>query len=452
MLNRALIGRTLIIVLLFVAGCGGAVAESGAAAPGVSPEPSPTYEENRCDVVSTHLSIDLSSRRALARITIDAIDGARCFLEAQGLQIRETSTIGELPQRAETSIEGGRLHVEAAPTPDPVGISVDYVFDARQPPRGAVYSGSTLTWPYRCGTLFPCSSDPADGSTFEITIRGIAEDQMVVYPPRITAEAPSYMVAWAVGNYRRRDLGRTQSGTMVSLWSEPEDEERALRGAARLRDVFDWYETTLGPYPFGGLVGSVVVDWGPTGGLGGMEHHPFWHISRESIDSEEIHAHEAVHGWFGNGVRIRCWEDFVLSEGTASYLTARALTAVAGEDEGERIWESYRGRLDRASARTSFPTAWPQTCGEVDILGGLFSDVPYMKGAFFFKALELRVGREALDGTLAAFYEQHQGHAARFQDLLDMVDSRTGYDPTECAEAWLRRSSIPTWEICPANP
>jgi aminopeptidase N len=34
-------------------------------------------------------------------------------------------------------------------------------------------------------------------------------------------------------------------------------------------------------------------------------------------------VHEAAHGWFGDGVRLRCWEDFVLSEGTASHLDAR---------------------------------------------------------------------------------------------------------------------------------
>lgn len=437
---------------MFIVDCSGVAGSSGPEPQNATQEVSRVLGDTACDVLSTHLSIDLSSRQAEARITIDATDGSPCFLEAQGLQIRETSTIGERPRHLQAAVEGGRLHVELPPTPETAGVAIAYVFEAQPPPAGAILVGTTLTWPYRCGTLFPCNSDPSDGSTFEIELTGLMDGHVAVYPSSISTDAPAYMVAWTVGEYRHHDLGSTERGTRISLWSEPRDEEPALRGAARLRDVFEWYETTLGPYPFGDHVGSVAVDWGPSGGFGGMEHHPFWHVSRDCVDSEEVHAHEAAHGWYGNSVRIRCWEEFVLSEGTASYLAARALTAVGGEAEGERIWESYRARLDRAVSRSSFPTAWPRTCGEIDILGGLFSDVPYMKGAFFFRALERRIGRDALDGILAAFFEAHRGQATGFQDLLDMVVSRTGYDPTACAEGWLRSASPPSWEVCPAVP
>ena len=62
-------------------------------------------------------------------------------------------------------------------------------------------------------------------------------------------------------------------------------------------------------------------------------------------------AHEAAHGWFGNGVRLRCWEDFVLSEGTASYLAARVLEEVAGPAVSEPIWGTTRAR--RAASTTT---------------------------------------------------------------------------------------------------
>ena len=40
----------------------------------------------------------------------------------------------------------------------------------------------------------------------------------------------------------------------------------------------------------------------------------------------------------------------------------------------------------------------------------LFTDVPYMQGAFFYRGVALKVGAEELDQALRAFY---QANAAR---------------------------------------
>ena len=121
-----------------------------------------------------------------------------------------------------------------------------------------------------------------------------------------------------------------------------------------------------------------------------------------------------------------------------------------GAAEAERTWAGYRQRLDSAQASERLRIAWPDSCGAVDIIDdGLFSSIPYMKGAFFFRALEGRVGREALDAVLAAFYREHRGGAAGMEDLLDAVAAATGYDPTACAQEWLRSEAIPAMDVCP---
>jgi aminopeptidase N len=170
-----------------------------------------------------------------------------------------------------------------------------------------------------------------------------------------------------------------------------------------------------------------------------MEHHPYWHVDREQMSSEETQLHEAAHGWFGNGVRLRCWEDFVLSEGTASYLAARALGVAAGPEAEAHTWARYRERLERIARRSDvFPDAWPRSCGAIDVLRDrLFSDVPYMKGAFFLRAVERRVGRDRMDAALRAFYMAHRGRAAGFGDLLETIRSVAGFDARPCADRLL---------------
>src|SRR5256885_5389893 len=58
-------------------------------------------------------------------------------------------------------------------------------------------------------------------------------------------------------------------------------------------------QTCALPILFGDSAGPVEVVW--SFGTGGMEHHPYWHISDTAFSDESVHAHEAAHGWFGDG-------------------------------------------------------------------------------------------------------------------------------------------------------
>ena len=172
-----------------------------------------------------------------------------------------------------------------------------------------------------------------------------------------------------------------------------------------------------------------------------MEHHPFVHIGASAIASEETHVHEASHGWFGDGIRIQCWEDFVLSEGTVSYLAGRALDVVAPA-VGAQVWSDYASSL--VGIGGALPV-WPQSCGKIDVLkDNLFTQAPYMRGAFFYKGIADKIGAPLLDQALAAFYRAHAGGAATMQDMLDTIKSVTGYDPAACAQIWLLDNTTPT--------
>jgi aminopeptidase N len=212
--------------------------------------------------------------------------------------------------------------------------------------------------------------------------------------------------------------------------------------------VFNWYENNLGPYRFGPKAGGVSVAWG-AGALGGMEHHPYWHVASSAMGDEETHAHEAAHGWYGDGIRIACWEDFVLSEGTVTYLSARSLTAV-GSPVGQQILDGLASEL--ATDIPATDPVWPEGCNSIDIIDdNLFTRAPYVRGALFYDAVAGRVagGVEALDLVLKKFYEEHQSTPARMADMLTMIREETGFDPTACANLWLRSTTKPTPGECP---
>ncbi|MCA9580394.1 MAG: peptidase M1 [Myxococcales bacterium] len=390
------------------------------------------------DIESIDLSLDLERAEGTAIIEF-------------GIDAEAVLTVGELDIRAVHDARGPLEYVQEGQQlslRDSVEgpLTVFYGFPER--PSGfdgwLPGSGVTFLWPYFCGNLFPCNPRPADGVRLSAEIRGAASGSALIYPRSIDTAAPPYMFAVATGDYAFEDLGATDVGTRVGVWYLPGGRDDALRGTELLPDAFAFLERTYGDYAFGDEVASVAADWGP-GAVGGMEHHPYWHVAKGAMSDPVVHVHEAAHGWYGNGVRIRCWEDFVLSEGVTSYLAARALAAAGGDEVRKQVWADYSRDL-RQAVSLGDTEAWPQgACNGIDLLHHpLWGKIPYMKGAFFLRAVADEIGEGVLDGVLRRFYETHVGgDAAGVADLLEAIESDSGFDPTSLAEVWLRGRGVP---------
>lgn len=388
------------------------------------------------DIVSTDLDVDLDTNAATARVVLAPSSRRGATFEVQGLDI--ASVKDEAGAAVPFALHDGLLDL-GIPARKEVAVEIAYTFREHERTEGLTRRGSTFLWPTFCGNLFPCKSDPSDGLRFTLAVHG--GEGTVVAPAAIAEDAPSYMIAWAQGDYEKLALGATADGTKVAVFHRPDEEASAREGTEPLLDAFEWLETTYGAYLFGGEVASVSVDWGQ-GAFGGMEHHPYWHVSRDSMADAETHVHEATHGWFGDGVRIACWEDLVLSEGTTSYVTARALEAVRGAEAGEKVWSDYEERLD-AVIRSDDRVARPAGCNEVDVLNDLWNDVVYMKGAFFYRAVEAEIGKDAMDRVLRGFYAEHGGGAASVDEMIEAIEAETGFDAEPLATGWLRELGRP---------
>jgi hypothetical protein len=374
------------------------------------------------------LEVSVVNRRARAILRVPSGEGRQ--FRTDGLDIEAVRTT---PPDAQIALSPDRIVVESEPFIRV--IEVDYVLRIEEA-IGWLETGATLTWPDGCGQLFPCEPHPSRGLDYELHFTDLPEDHVVVYSPRLGHPGPAYQLAWASGPYVQHKLGETQSGRLVSIWAHRIDEEAALQGTTHLVPVIDWLENTLGPYPYGDELGAVVVPHTP--GMAAMEHHPFWHVSSESATHALTHAHEAAHGWYGNSLRIACWEDFVLSEGVASYLAAKALGAVLGGEAEAQIWTSYQVRLDGAEAKHSGPVLETSCTLESAIEGGLYSSLSYMRGAWFFRSLEDQVGEDVVLRALQSFYSEHRSQAVRMTALIAHLESETSHSLALLTQAWLR--------------
>jgi hypothetical protein len=433
-------------------GTGGAASSSGT---GGGIDRPPAGEDLTRDILTTDLELDLTTLLGKATITLAGSTTSKAAsFEIGDLDISKVEDdLGDLQFAVKSGKHGSQLDVGVPAGAGKAKIVVHYAFKDHTKFDGWMATEQvSFLWPYFCGNLFPCKSDPADGVAFTMKITGEAAGMTAVYPTSIPADAPSYMPAVAVAKFTKLDLGATTKGTKISAWHLPGQEADAATGTAHLKQVFDFYEKTYGDYSFGPTAGSVSADWGP-GDYGGMEHHPYWHVGKNDFKSEEVHAHEAAHGWYGDGVRIACWEDFVLSEGTVSYIAAHGLEQLQVD-----VWPDYECELkyvcDPANGVNTI--ALPTTCNTIDLLNDpLWSSVPYMKGAYFYREVGKAIGAGVLDAALAEFYQANVGKAAKMQALIDLIKTKTDVAGQKAIDnletAWLKTVDCPVdvATLCP---
>ena len=209
---------------------------------------------------------------------------------------------------------------------------------------------------------------------------------------RSPTEAPAYQVAWAIDEYTQLDLGTTTAGTKISVWYRSAvagEDAKAMTGTQHLVAAFDWLEQTLGPYRFGDHFGSISVGW-PAGAFGGMEHHPFVHIGASAIAERGDQRPRGVarlvrrrhpHPVLGGLRALR---------GHGQLPRRRARSTSSRRASVRSVWSSYASQLQVIGGRLP---VWPQSCGQIDVLkDNLFTQAPYMRGAFFYKGIADKLG------------------------------------------------------------
>ncbi|RME50312.1 MAG: hypothetical protein D6795_10285, partial [Deltaproteobacteria bacterium] len=315
----------------------------------------------------------------------------------------------------------------------------------------------TLTWPDYCGEVFPCTTDPSDGVTAQWHLT-LADDQGIVVAngrrdevtPGPTAgtsthhfvletEAPTYALAFTVGDYVVDEGGISADGVRFTSYTFPADRETAIGIWSVIPAGLDFFGATLGPYRFGEDFSLVEAEFL----LGGMEHVTMPFIGRfdtVQIELQSTVIHELSHHWWGDGVRIRYWADFWLSEGFAEYAMARFYRAYEGEERFFEILDEFKLLAVSAMEDDPHPVRPPED--DIDVLE-IFDSIPYRMGAWVLRMLEVRLGTETFDALLTEWFETHFAQAVETEELLSAVNRVSGADYTPFFEQWVYTAEIP---------
>lgn len=159
---------------------------------------------------------------------------------------------------------------------------------------------------------------PSNGRLLAFTT---ASDGRPTYHWR-TAHPNNYAIALNVAPYREiAGTYASRFGNRIPLhyWYLPGEDAKAKALFAEFAPTLDFFEATIGPYPFGAEKVGVVE----TPHLG-MEHqtiNAYGNAYKQAPEGFDwLFQHEFSHEWFGNQLTNRDWDDMWLHEGFGTYM------------------------------------------------------------------------------------------------------------------------------------
>ncbi len=233
---------------------------------------------------------------------------------------------------------------------------------------------------------------------------------------------PSYLLALAVGNLARQDLGPRSC-----VYTEPEMLAKAAWEFAEVDRLITAAEQLFGPYRWERFDFLVMP---PSFPYGGMENPRLTFLTPTLLAGDRslvnVLAHELAHSWTGNLVTNATMNDFWLNEGFTVWAERRILEAIAGVEAQALAAAIGLGGLKEDVAR--FGAESPYTRLRTD-LGGVdpdevFSRVPYEKGALLVFRLEQAVGRQRWDRFVRDYMDRFGFTSLTTDQFVAFLDER----------------------------
>jgi aminopeptidase N len=316
-----------------------------------------------------------------------------------------------------------------------------------------------------CDLLWPCIDHP----------RGEPKlvDERITVPAPLVAPGNGVFVGmderdgWRTWHWRARDpdtyaislnVGpfeqlqgeyRSRYGNTIPLafWYLKGNGDKARTLFAEFPQMLDFFERTIGPYPFGDEKMGVVE----TPHLG-MEHQTINAYGngykRDKHGYDWLLQHEFSHEWFGNQLTNADWDDMWLHEGFGSYMQPLYLQYLRGDMD-------YQGALldQRAGLVNKVPIVSGHTMTEEAVYNhddGPGNDI-YAKGSLMLHALRGLIGDAAFFRSIRELvYGRDDPRPGNFgtryastADYIAIVNRITGQDYRWFFDVYLYRAALP---------
>jgi len=217
------------------------------------------------------------------------------------------------------------------------------------------------------------------------------------------------------------------------------------------RASFDYYHSLFGiRYPFGEYHQVFVPEFN----AGAMENPGCvtlrdQYVFRGAATHDEVLtrsstiSHEMAHMWFGDLVTMRWWDDLWLNESFAEYMSDRTLYEAT---EFTDAWvDASMARKPWGYAAERMPSTHPVAGSPApDAQSALqnFDGISYAKGSATLRQLIAHIGDAAFIAGIGDYLRAHAYDNATLADFLAAMESASGKDLQDWADAWLRTTGL----------
>jgi cytosol alanyl aminopeptidase len=387
-------------------------------------------------------------------------------------------------QKARATAVGGEFLAIELDSPAPAGrttISIRYqgklddksvVGPYRRKVDGEWYVFTTFT-PIDARRAFPCFDEPRFKTPWEISIRVKRDDKafangaeasetlepngmkLIRFEP--TKPLPAEVVAFCVGPFDVLTGEKAGHGTPIRVITLKGHAAEGKAAAQATVNVLPRLEAYTGiPYPFGKLDHVAL----PEGAYGAVENPGLITYRAQALlakpdeDTPEktrrirsLEAHEIGHQWFGDMVTQAAWDDVWLSEGFATWFSAK----VMDQEQPLARWHlAAIASRERIMATDSSPRTRPVrlTMHSRDDMQardrGVYSQFVYQKGAAVLLMLEGWLGEDRVRDGLRGYLKQHAFGNASTADLESALKNAAQTDPAAVMDNVLNHTGVPS--------
>lgn len=315
------------------------------------------------------------------------------------------------------------------------------------------FSAFSDNWANYASHWFPSIDHPSDKASvtfnietphkYEVICNGdllkkTFVDETAKYTYNMKEPIPTYCMVVGICDFAITET-KTKSGIPIYYYTYPEDSLNAVNGFKRAADMVNFYEETIGKFPYSrlSLVESSTI-------FGGMENSSAIFFTEKSPsftgekDNEETVAHEIAHQWFGDAVTMSDWSEVWLSEGFATYFTALYFEARDGKERFNRIMSEY---MKNYRQNTNWKT--PVIYQNYKKLSELLNVETYQKAAFFLHEIRKQIGDKNFFISVKEYYKRFVHSNASTNDFKKIVESISGKNLDELFAHWLYFPGLP---------
>lgn len=444
---------------------------------------------------SFYLSGDVVPRKESVQLTVDpareTIEGSVSiavellapasiiWLNAKNLTIASASVAQGEMTRAAKIIPGSGEHIGIDAGELPAGVAtIRIAYQARLDDKaltgpyrrkveGEWYAYTTFA-PIEARRAFPCFDEPRFKTAWNISIR-IKHDNTAFSNGREISETeepngwklvkfaateplPAEMVAFAVGPFDVYDGGVSGHGTPVRVITAKGHGDEGRAAAQATAAILPRLEAYTGiPYAFGKLDHLAL----PAGAFGAVENPGLITYRTRNIlispDQETaafaravraLQAHELGHQWFGNLVTQATWADVWLSEGFATWISAKMMDL---EEPLERVHVPAIVARERIMAVDNAARSRPVriAINSRTSARDVYNRVVYDKGAAILLMLEGWLGDDVFRDGLRRYLNEHRFGNASTNDLVAALRAQSGIDTSRVLSTFLNTTGVP---------